>query len=88
MKKLRKGDTVIILTGENKTKKGIIYKIYNKKNKALFQNGSAKEILINISNISYLKKVKSHYYPIKIGFKIDKKGQKQRVSKKTGKIIN
>ncbi|WP_110482854.1 KOW motif-containing protein [Candidatus Karelsulcia muelleri] len=85
MKKLRKGDTVIILTGENKTKKGIIYKIYNKKNKALFQNGYAKEILINISNISFLKK---DYYPIKIGFKIDKKGQKQRVSKKTGKIIN
>ncbi|ACU52942.1 putative 50S ribosomal protein L24 [Candidatus Sulcia muelleri SMDSEM] len=86
MKKLRKGDTVIILTGENKTKKGIIYKIYKKKNKALLQNGS--EILINISNISFLKKVKYHYYPIKIGFKIDKKGQKQRVSKKTGKIIN
>ncbi|XMD98737.1 MAG: KOW motif-containing protein [Candidatus Karelsulcia muelleri] len=85
MKKLRKGDTVIILTGENKTKKGIIYKIYNKKNKALLHNGYAKEILINISNISFLKK---DYYPIKIGFKIDKKGQKQRVSKKTGKIIN
>ncbi|WGS83099.1 MAG: hypothetical protein P3R36_01260 [Candidatus Karelsulcia muelleri] len=78
MKKLRKGDTVIILTGENKTKKGIIYKIYKKKNKALLQNGS--EILINISNISFLKKVKY--------LKIDKKGQKQRVSKKTGKIIN
>ncbi|WP_110483272.1 hypothetical protein [Candidatus Karelsulcia muelleri] len=88
MKKLRKGDTVIILTGEKKTKKGIIYKIYKKKNKALLQNGYAKEILINISNISFLKKVKSHYYPIKIGFQIDKKGQKQRVSKKTGKIIN
>ncbi|XZQ54527.1 MAG: KOW motif-containing protein [Candidatus Karelsulcia muelleri] len=85
MKKLRKGDTVIILTGENKTKKGIIYKIYNKQNKALLQNGYAKEILINISNLSFLKK---DYYPIKIGFKIDKKGQKQRVSKKTGKIIN
>ncbi|WP_110496016.1 KOW motif-containing protein [Candidatus Karelsulcia muelleri] len=54
MKKLRKGDTVIILTGENKTKKGIIYKIYKKKNKALL----AKEILINISNISFLKQVK------------------------------
>ncbi|WP_110503612.1 KOW motif-containing protein [Candidatus Karelsulcia muelleri] len=62
MKKLRKGDTVIILTGENKTKKGIIYKIYNKTNKALLQNGNgsgyAKEILINISNISFLKQVK------------------------------
>ncbi|WP_375323061.1 50S ribosomal protein L24 [Candidatus Karelsulcia muelleri] len=49
--KIKKGDYVMILTGKNKTKKGIIKKIIPKLNKAI------------VNNINFIKK---HVKPINI----------------------
>ena len=100
MRKLKKGDPVIVISWKHKWAKSTIVKVdgdrvylhdVNKVKKALNpkkNNGKSGfveiEAPIHISNVAYLEDGK----PTKIAIKIDEKTNKKvRVSKRTGKVL-
>lgn len=94
MRKLKKGDPVIVIAWKHKGVKSRIIKIQwdrvylhdvNKVKKAVkWQWFIEKEAPIHISNVAYLDGDK----PSRVGIKIDEKtGKKTRYAKKSGSII-
>ena len=99
---IKKDDTVIVITGKDKGKKGKVIKAMPKENKVIVEGINVQtkhqkqtrkvhaeikhqEGPIDVSNVMfYDNKAKA---PVKIGYKIDN-GQKVRVSKKTGQILD
>jgi large subunit ribosomal protein L24 len=99
---IKKDDTVMVITGKDKGKKGKVLKALPSEDKVIVegvnvqtkhqkQTRKAKSEIkhqegpIHVSNVMfYDAKAKA---PTKIGYKIEN-GQKKRVSKKTGQIID
>lgn len=99
---IKKDDTVVVITGKDKGKKGKVIKAMPKENKVIVEGINVQtkhqkqtrkvhaeikhqEGPIDASNVMfYDTKAKA---PAKIGYKIDN-GQKVRVSKKTGQILD
>lgn len=100
---VRKGDTVMIIAGDDKGKKGKVLEVDRQKYRAIIeglnmitkhQKRSAENPDGGIHNteapihISNLKVIDpSSGMPTRIGRKLDDKGKLQRYSKKTGEII-
>ena len=100
--KVKKGDEVIILAGKDKGKKGKIIKMLPKLNKAIVSDINKvkkhqkpgnnepggiveKEMPIHVSNLNYFDPKLNR--AVKLGFKLNKDGQKLRINKKTGTEI-
>ena len=94
---IKKDDTVYVLAGDDKGKTGRVLSIDAKKNRAIVEgvnkvkkstkpNGIIKmEAPIHLSNLNVVDpKTKK---PTRVGFKVDDKGNKVRVSKKSGEEI-
>ena len=77
---IRKDDTVVVITGKDKGKKGKVIKAMPKENEIKHQEGP-----IDVSNVMfYDSKAKA---PTRIGYVIED-GKKYRVSKKTGEKLD
>ena len=100
--KIKKDDTVLVITGKDKGKKGKVLAANPKNNTVIVEGvniqtkhakatmGQPAEIRkqegpINASNVMYYDS--SAKAPTRIGYKVEN-GKKQRVSKKTGKVID
>ena len=99
--KLKKGDSVIVIAGKDKGATGTISAVLPAKNKVIIdkvnvakrhtvargQNTKSeiieKSMPIHASNVAINQCGK----PSKIGYKVDKKGNKVRIAKKTGAEI-
>jgi large subunit ribosomal protein L24 len=99
---IKKDDTVMVITGKDKGKKGKVLKALPKENKVIVEGINVQtkhqkqtrklkseikhqEGPIDVSNVMfYDTKAKA---PTKIGYKVDD-GEKKRVSKKTGQILD
>ncbi|WMJ75243.1 50S ribosomal protein L24 [Cytophagaceae bacterium ABcell3] len=101
---IKRGDTVKVLTGDNKNNTGIVKVILPKDNKAIVEgvNIVSKHVKPDASNpnggivkkeapvhISNLMLIDpATNEPTRVGRKLDKNNKLQRYSKKTGEIIN
>ena len=100
---IRKGDTVKVLAGDDKTKTGIVMEVFTEKNRAIVEGinmvtkhqkpsagkpeGGIKKMEGTI-HISNLMLVEpSNSKPTRTGRKLNEKGKLQRFSKKTGELI-
>jgi large subunit ribosomal protein L24 len=99
---IKKDDTVMVITGKDKGKKGKVLKALPKENKVIVEGINVQtkhqkqtrklkseikhqEGPINASNVMfYDTKAKA---PTKIGYKVED-GEKKRVSKKSGQILD
>ncbi|MBP5688601.1 MAG: 50S ribosomal protein L24 [Muribaculaceae bacterium] len=100
---IKKDDTVYVLAGDDKGKTGRVLSIDAKKNRAIVEGVNMvskstkpnaqhpqggiikKEAPIHMSNLNVVDpKTKK---PTRVGFKIDEKGNKVRISKKSGEEI-
>ena len=91
--KLRKGDTVKVLSGNDKGKTGEILSVDVKNNKVIVKGINIKkrageeggiiasEYPIDASNVAY---VDAKGEVVKIGYSVNKDGKKVRVSRKSG----
>ncbi len=95
MRKLRKGDPVIVISGKNKGKVSVIESVsgdfvylkeVNEVKRAMKWQGFIKKVLpLHISTVMYYLKDKKQ--ATRIGFQVDKKGKKVRIAKKTWEVI-
>lgn len=101
--KLRKGDTVIVLSGKDKGKTGKVVATHPRENKVTVEgiNIVKKHLkpnkqypqggIIDVTKPIWVSKVAivdpSTKKPSKIGSKVDKDGKKTRIFKKSGKEI-
>ena len=100
--KIRRNDTVMVISGKDKGKKGKVLKAMPKEQRVIVEgiNMQTKhqkqtrqvkaeikhqEGPIHVSNVMYLEKKTNA--PTRIGYTIDN-GQKVRVSKKTGEMLD
>lgn len=100
--KIKKGDTVVVTTGKDKGKTGEILSVSPKENRVVVkgvnvvkknQRASAqnaggiveKELSIHASNVSLIDPKTNK--PTRVGFKVDAKGEKTRIAKKSGEKI-
>jgi len=100
--KILKGDNVQIITGKDKGKKGKVTAVFVKKNKVIVeginmvkrhQKGrqGAQSAIISKESPLWVSKVKlidpESGKPTRVGYEIDKGGNKYRVAKVTGKML-
>jgi large subunit ribosomal protein L24 len=101
---IRKGDTAIVIAGNDKGKKGKVLEILREKNRVIIEgvNMITKHVKPSANNpeggiekteagihISNVKLVDpSSGEPTKVGRKLNDEGKLQRFSKKTGELIN
>ena len=100
---IRKGDTVLVLAGDDKSKTGKVLEVFADKNRAIVEGinmvtkhqkpsagkpeGGIKKVEGTI-HISNLMLVEpSNNKPTRTGRKLNEKGKLQRYSKKTGELI-
>jgi len=103
MQKIRKGDKVVIITGRDKGRDGEVIKVNPKENTALVrglnmvkrhqkqtQNQAsgiiAKEAAIDLSNLAIADPKDGK--PTRVGFRINDDGNKVRVAKRSGEVID
>lgn len=101
--KIKKGDQVIVITGRDKGKTGEVVKSMPKENKVLVQGINlvkrhtkptqesaggiiSKEAPIHVSNVSLIDPKSGK--ATRVGFKVEKDGQKVRVAKRSGEVIS
>lgn len=102
--KLRKGDTVIVISGKDKGKTGVIQRVYPRLNKVVVEGVNLRKkhqkpnqmhpegSIVEIYAPIYASKVM--YYDTKaktrvhVGYAKDKDGNKTRINKKTGKELD
>lgn len=99
--KLKVGDEVVITTGKDKGKKGKILKVFPGKQKVLVEGVNfytrhlkkmgdqagqkiRRERALSVANVAILN---DKGQPDRIGYKVNKDGTKERVFKKTGKLV-
>ena len=100
--KIKKNDTVLVISGKDKGKKGKVLVAMPKENKVIVEgvniqtkHAKAKQNIpaeirkqegpIDVSNVMYYdSKAKA---PTRLGYKVED-GQKKRVSKKTGQVVD
>ncbi|EJF90077.1 50S ribosomal protein L24 [Bartonella melophagi] len=103
MQKIRKGDKVIVLSGKDKGRSGEVIKV-NPKNSSAFVLGInvvkrhqrqtqtqeagiiSKEAPIHLSNLAVVDPKDGK--PTRIGFRVNADGNKVRVAKRSGELIN
>ena len=100
--KIKKGDTVVVLTGKDKGKQGEVLSVSPKENRVIVKGVNVvkkntkasatnaggifeKELSIHASNVALIDPKSGK--PTRAGFKIDDKGVKTRVAKKSGEAI-
>lgn len=102
MQKIRKGDSVVVLTGKDKGRTGEVIQVMPKENKALVrginmvrrhqkqtQTQQAGIVSKEASiHLSNLAVADSEGKPTRIGFKINEDGRKVRVAKRSGEVID
>jgi large subunit ribosomal protein L24 len=103
MNKIRKGDNVVVLTGKDKGRTGEVLSVMPKENRALVrginmvvrhqrqtqaQEGGLirKEAPIHLSNLAVADPKDGK--PTRVGFRVEKDGNKVRVAKRSGDVIN
>ena len=102
--RIKKGDSVVVIAGKDKGKKGKVLQVSPKTNKIIVegvniitkhqkptgqnqQGGIIKrEAAIDASNVMYFEKKANK--GVRVGFKVLENGDKVRVSKKTGEVID
>ena len=102
--RIKKGDTVVVIAGKDKGKKGKVLQVFPKKdrviveginivtkhqrpNQQMQQGGIIKrEAAIHVSNVMFWDKKADQ--GVRIGYKILNNGEKARISKKTGEVID
>lgn len=100
--KIKTGDKVIVTAGEDKGKKGEVLQVLKEKNRVLVEGvnvvhkhekpsannpqGGIKEVeaSIHISNVSHFDQDDN---PVRVGYRENKDGKKERYSKKSGEVI-
>ena len=100
--KLKKGDEVIVLTGKDKGKTGKIVRVFPEIRKVIVSDVNKykkhqkpgnnepggiveKEMPIHLSNLNFFDSKSNK--GVRVGFKLNKDGQKLRINKKTGTEI-
>ena len=102
--KIKKGDHVVVIAGKDKGRKGEVLKVFPKESRVVVKGikmvkrhvrpsqadpeGGIKqfEAPIHISNVAHLDPKEGK--PTRVGFKTLKDGQKVRVTKKSGEVID
>ncbi len=101
--KIKKGDKVVILTGKDKGKQGEVTRVITAENRVVVagcnmvtrhqkpsqsdQGGLKRmEAPIHVSNVAYLDPRDGK--ATRVGFKIDDKGRKVRIAKRSGEAID
>lgn len=101
--KIKKGDKVIVTTGKDKGKTGEVLQVLPKDNRVVVQGINqvkrhtrpsqmseggivTKELSIHISNVALADPKDGK--PTKVGFKLDKDGNKTRIAKKSGETVS
>ena len=80
--KIKKNDTVLVIAGKDKGKKGKVLAAFPKKETVVVEGVN---IQTHVSNVMYYDtKAKA---PVRIGYKVEN-GHKKRISKKTGQVID
>ncbi len=102
MQKIRKGDSVVVLTGKDKGRTGEVIQVMPKENRALVQGINMVKrhqrqsqtqqagIVTKEASIhlSNLAIADSDGKPTRVGIKINKDGTKVRVAKRSGDVID
>ena len=101
--KIKSGDTVYVTTGKDKGKTGKVLRMLKSKNKVIIEKVNVvkrhskptqqsptggiveKELGIDLSNVMLLDPETNT--PSRAGYKVDEKGKKIRISKKSGEEI-
>ena len=101
--KIKSGDLVYVTTGKDKGKTGKVLKLLKAKNRVIIEKINVvkrhskptqqsptggiveKELGIDLSNVMLVDPETNK--PTRAGFKIDDKGKKTRISKKSGEVI-
>ncbi len=101
--KIKKGDKVVVTTGRDKGKEGEVLRVLREDARVLVQGVNMvkrhtaptqaspggiveKEAPLHISNVAHIDpKSKS---PTRVGFKLDKDGNKVRIAKRSGEAID
>ena len=102
--KIKKGDYVVVIAGKDKGQKGEVLKVVPKESRVVVKGvkmvkrhvrpsqadpeGGIKqfEAPIHVSNVAHIDPKDSK--PTRVGFKTLKDGQKVRVTKKSGEVID
>ncbi|SRR6266508_2557595 len=100
--KLKKGDTVVVISGKDKGAEGVISRVLPADNKVIINGVNTakrhqkprranepggiidRDMPIDVSNVMLVHKGK----PTRVGFAIDKNGDKVRLAKRTGEVIS
>ena len=101
--KLKKGDKVIVISGKDKKKVGVIQKALPKENKVVVEGVNIRKKHVKPTQINPEGSIQEIYAPIdaskvmfydekskkgsRLGYKFDKDGNKIRVIKKTNKEV-
>ncbi|MFZ1537390.1 MAG: 50S ribosomal protein L24 [Chromatiaceae bacterium] len=104
MRKIKKGDDVVVLTGKDRGSRGTVLRVVDDK-KVIVENVNMakkhqkpnpqkgisggivdKEMPLDLSNVGLYNPVKGG--PDRVGFKILEDGQKVRVFKSTGEVVD
>ncbi|MDF1779512.1 MAG: 50S ribosomal protein L24 [Rhizobiaceae bacterium] len=102
MQKIRKGDSVVVLTGKDKGRTGEVIQVMPKENRALVrginlvkrhqrQTQTEQAGIINKEasvHISNLAIADSDGKPTRVGIKVNEDGTKVRIAKRSGDLIN
>ena len=102
--KILKGDKVIVISGKDKGKTGIVQAAYPKKNKVVVEGvnvhkkhrkptqqnpeGSVVEIYVPIDVSNVAIVDPKTKKPSRVGYKVEKDGKKVRIAKKSGSKLN
>ena len=102
--RIRKGDTVIVITGKDKGRKGEVLKSFPEENRVLVSGVNIKARHTKPSQADPQGGIKRNEAPIhvsnvaiadprdnkpsRVGFKIDAQGRKTRVAKRSGEPID
>ena len=100
--KLKKGDTVRVITGKDKGKEGVVDRVLPKEDKVIVTgvNTAARhqkarraneqggiidrDMPIHASNVMLVHKGKA----VRVGYQVDKKGEKSRIARPSGEVIS
>lgn len=100
--KIKKGDTVVVLTGKDKGSKGEILKVFPEDNKVLVQgiNMAKKHQAASAAGAGGIVSVERPIHasnvslidaksgkPTRVGYKIEKDGTKTRIARRSGEAI-
>ncbi|MDW7676956.1 MAG: 50S ribosomal protein L24 [Bacillota bacterium] len=102
--RVKKGDTVVVIAGKDKGKKGQILQVFPKDQRVIvegvnmvkkhkkatqkIQQGGiiTQEAPVHVSNVMFFEKKANQ--GVRVGYRVLNSGEKVRVSKKTGEVLD